>query len=403
MFKLGYVPIVLFSVGIGLKLYSLAFVEPPMGPFIDECRKSCTYSETNPFHDFICVVEPFFKDLITNDIGKSLFTAFGMSGTVFSTSLYIKGGEGRGSALFSPLILVANGLAGQALGVGIVAGPIVLPTLLAISKTLAPANGPAPSPPTYSYTVTLLAAQFGVFLLSMTVSSIAVTNPNWPYVNYAFQAFPLLFLSLALHPRSTPHKDTPTPTLTVSTFTVFKYLYAPLWWVTVAPGLNAYFRAGETFSLPSYFMALSFAGYVLTFLAFYALDFVAGEAQAVMGVSRLVVGLLVAGPTSTMATYFERKQRLSVDRAEAERIKLKYGPQYGSLKGIQRLEKKISPTKVFFLGVGRPPPPPPRGKLPFWAPKRGPFAIFFRASSLYILPASIPMFRSRKVKMSFEN
>ncbi|KAJ7700958.1 hypothetical protein B0H16DRAFT_1705537 [Mycena metata] len=322
MFQPGYVPIVLLSVGIGLKLYSLAFVEPPMGPLIEEYRKSCTYSKTNPFYDFICVIEPFFKDLVSNDIGKSFLTAFGTSGAVLSTSLYIKGGEGRGSALFSPLVLTANSLAGQAFGAGIV-GPIVLPTLLAISKTLAPANGPAPSPPTYSYTIRLLAAQFIVFLISMALSGIEATHPRWPYVNYAFQAFPLLFMPLALYPRSTTHKNTPTPTLTISAFTVFKYLYAPLWWVTVASGMNAYFRGGETFSLPCYFMALDFGGYVLTFLAIYALEFVSGEAQAVMGVSRLLVRLVGTGPASTMATYFEGKQRLSVERAEAERIKLK--------------------------------------------------------------------------------
>ncbi|KAJ7023611.1 hypothetical protein C8F04DRAFT_1233133 [Mycena alexandri] len=320
MFKLGYVPIVLLSVGIGLKLYSLAFVEPPMGPLIEEYRKSCTYSKTNPFYDLICVIEPFFKDLVTNEIGKSFLTAFGTAGAVLSTSLYIQGGEGGGSPLFSPLVLIANSLAGQAFGAGIV-GPIVLPTLLAISKALAPPNNPAPSPPTYSYTVTLLGMQFTVFLISMALSGIGATHPNWPYVNYAFQAFPLLFLPLSLYPRSTIHKNTPTPTLTVSAFTVFKYLYAPLWWVTVAGGLNAYLRRGETFSLPCYFMALDFGGYVLTFLAIYALDFVAGEAQAVMTVPRLLAGLFGAGPASTMATYFERKQRLSVERAEAQRVK----------------------------------------------------------------------------------
>jgi hypothetical protein len=68
-------------------------------------------------------------------------------------------------------------------------------------------------------------------------------------------------------------------------------------------------------------MALDFAGFVLTFLGMYAVDAVAGEAQAAMGVPRLVVGLLVAGPASTMAAYFGMKQRLVVERAETERTK----------------------------------------------------------------------------------
>ncbi|KAJ7167068.1 hypothetical protein C8R46DRAFT_1351250 [Mycena filopes] len=323
MFKLGYVPVVLLSAGIGLKLYSLALVEPPMGPLIDEYRKSCGYSETNPFHDFICVIEPFFKELVSNDIGKSFLTAFGTSGAVLSSSLYIKAGEGRGSSLFSPLILIANTLLGQVFGAGIVS-PITLPFLLALSKTLAPANAPAPTPPTYAYTVTLLATQFTVFLISMALSTIEATHPNWPYINYLFQAFPLLFLPLALYARSGTgilNKATPTPTLTISAFTVFKFLYAPLWWLTLAQGLDAYFRAGTPFTLPCYFMALDFGGYVLTFVALYAIDAVAGEAQAHMGLGRLFGSLLAVGPASTMAMYFGAKQRLSVERAEAERLK----------------------------------------------------------------------------------
>jgi hypothetical protein len=60
----------------------MALVEPPMGPLFDGYRKSCTYPETNPFYNFICVIEPLFKDLVTNDIGKSFLTAFGTSGAV---------------------------------------------------------------------------------------------------------------------------------------------------------------------------------------------------------------------------------------------------------------------------------------------------------------------------------
>ncbi|KAJ7238306.1 hypothetical protein B0H12DRAFT_1137493 [Mycena haematopus] len=320
MFRVGFIPAVLVCTAIGFKLYSMALVEPPMGPLIAEYLKSCTYSDANPLHDFICVIEPFFQDLVSNDVGKSFLTAFGTSGAVMSTYLFILGGEPGGSIFFSPLITIAHTLAGQVFGAGIV-GPIVLPTLFAISKTVAPRSRP-PSPPSYAYTTILLVMQFVVFTLSMALSSISATHPNWPFVNYAFQGFPLIFLPLAFFHRTPAPKikTTPTPTLSVSAFTVFKYLYAPLWWITLAQGLNAYFRQGEPLSLPCYFMALDFAGFILAFLGMYAVDAVAGEAaQVEMGVLRLLGGLLAAGPASTMAAYFEAKQRLVVERTEAER------------------------------------------------------------------------------------
>lgn len=205
-------------------------------------------------------------------------------------------------------------------GAGIV-GPIFLPAISALSNTLAPANARPPSPPTYAYTATLLCMQFSVFLLSMALSGLPPTHENWPYVNYAFQAFPLLFLPLAFFPSTPVHKATPTPTTTISAFTVFKYLYAPLWWVTIAQALNAYFRAGVEFTPACYFMALDFAGFVLTFIGLYAVDAVAGEAQKAMGVGRMLGGLVVVGPASTMATYFERRQRAVVERAEKERLR----------------------------------------------------------------------------------
>jgi hypothetical protein len=163
--------------------------------------------------------------------------------------------------------------------------------------------------------------QFTVFLLSIALSSVPPTNANWPYINYTFQAFPLLFIPLFFFPSRRAQPDAPIPTLSISAFTFFKYLYAPLWWVTLAQGLNAYYRQGQPFTPPCYFMALDFAGFVLTFLGMYAVDAVAGEAQAAMGVPRLVVGLLAAGPASTMAAYFGMKQRLVVERAETERTK----------------------------------------------------------------------------------
>jgi len=153
----------------------------------------------------------------------------------------------------------------------------------------------------------------------MALTSVPPTTANWVYVNYVFQAFPLLFLPLTFLSRASHiAKPAPPPTLTISAFTFFKYLYAPLWWVSLAQGLNAYFRAGQEFTPACYFMALDFSGFVLSFLGVYAIEAVAGEAQAAMGVQRLVVGLLAQGPASTMATYFEAKQRLAVQRAETE-------------------------------------------------------------------------------------
>jgi hypothetical protein len=62
---------------IGVNLYHLAVVKPPMGPLIESYLKSCIYSKTNPFYDFICIVEPFFIELLANDVGKSILGVFG--------------------------------------------------------------------------------------------------------------------------------------------------------------------------------------------------------------------------------------------------------------------------------------------------------------------------------------
>jgi hypothetical protein len=102
-----------------------------MGPLIEGYLKSCTYLETTPLRGFICVIEPLFQELMSNDIGKSFITAFGTSGAVglpeshvireltgflavkvMSTYLHTRGGERNGSRLFSPLILIAHSLAG---------------------------------------------------------------------------------------------------------------------------------------------------------------------------------------------------------------------------------------------------------------------------------------------------
>src|ERR1700761_1602287 len=67
---------------IGFKLHRLAWVDPPMGPFIAGLLETCTYAKTNPLHDFICVVEPFFKALVGDEVGRSFLTVFGTSGAV---------------------------------------------------------------------------------------------------------------------------------------------------------------------------------------------------------------------------------------------------------------------------------------------------------------------------------
>ncbi|KAJ7181305.1 hypothetical protein C8R43DRAFT_968888 [Mycena crocata] len=319
MFSIAFVPVVLFCIGMGIALYRLAFVVPPMGRLIESYLESCAYSTSNPFHGFLCIVEPFFLDLVSNDIGKSFLTVFGTAGMVMSTHLYIKGGHGGGSVLFSPLITIAHGLAGQAFGAGIV-GPIVLPTLLAFSKILEPPNAPPPTPPTYTYTVSVLVMQFSVFLISTTLTSLPTTHVNWPYINYIFQGFPLLFLPLAFFARglTTPKQPHPPPTLSTTVFTVYKYLYAPLWWITLARGLNAHFRTQVEFSLPCYFMALDFSGFVLTFVGMYAVDVIAGDAPATMRGTELLVRMILAGPASAMAAYYEAKEGLVVEHVERE-------------------------------------------------------------------------------------
>ncbi|KAJ6564013.1 hypothetical protein B0H19DRAFT_1258528 [Mycena capillaripes] len=330
MFHTGFAPVVITCAAIGFKLYRMALVEPPMGPLLEDYLQSCTYSNTNPFHDLLCIVEPFFKQLLSNEIGKSFLTAFGASGTVLSsyhvlsTYLFTMAGERGGSPLFSPLIIVALQLAGQAFGLGIV-GPIVIPLLSAISKSFTRPNTRAPSSPTYVYTVTHLCTQFAVFLLSLVLCNVPLTSTHWVHVDYVWQAFPLFFLPLAFFSRSfePPSKGTlaPIPTLTISVFTVYKYIYAPAWWAAIGKALNAYYRHGETFNLACYFMALDVAGFVVLLLGIYALDAVAGEAQVVMSVEKLLGGFIALGPASTMAAYFEGQQRLVVEREEAERAR----------------------------------------------------------------------------------
>ncbi|KAJ7470185.1 hypothetical protein B0H11DRAFT_2434358 [Mycena galericulata] len=236
---------------------------------------------------------------------------------VMSTHLFIEGGRHSSSALFSPLVTAAQSLAGQVFGAGIV-GPIILPARLALSKMFEPVGAPSPGPPPFLYTVTLLAMQFVVFSLSMSLTALPVSHAAWPYANYAFQGFPLLFIPLALLPRGKPSTPTNTgtspPTIAITVFTVLKYLYAPLWWITVAQGLNAYYRKNEVFSLPCYFMALDFAGFVFTFVAMYAVDAVAGETKDTMSVAGLIVRMLLRGPASTMALYYEAKEKRAVER-----------------------------------------------------------------------------------------
>jgi hypothetical protein len=239
---------------------------------------------------------------------------------VLSTYLHTKAGDHGGSLFFSSPVIIALQLAGQAFDLGII-GPIVLPLLSAISKSLSPPNTRAPSPPTHTYTVTHLCMQFAIFLFSLVISNVPPTRPEWVYINYLWQAFPLLFLPLALLPRSPAPTNKTSSSLSISVFTVYKYIYGPAWWAALGAGLNAYFRHGETFNSACYFMAVDVVGFVVLFLGMYAVDVVAGDAREVMGIGRLLGGFVAWGPASTMAAYFEGQQRVAVERAEAEWIK----------------------------------------------------------------------------------
>ncbi|KAJ7812024.1 hypothetical protein B0H14DRAFT_3753934 [Mycena olivaceomarginata] len=283
--------IVIVCAAIGFKLYRMALVEPPMGSILEEWIQLCAYSKTNPFHDFICIVEPFFEELLSNEIGKSFITAFGASGTamssyhVLSMYLHTKAGDHGGSLFFSSSLIIALQLAGQVFCLGII-GSI-----------------------------------FAIFLFSLVISNVPPTRPEWVYINYLWQAFPLLFLPLALLPCSPAPTNKTSSSLSISVFTVYKYVYGPAWWAALGAGLNAYFRHGETFNPACYFMAVDVVGFVMLFLGMYAVDAVAGDAREVMGMGRLLGGFVVLGPASTMAAYFEGQQRVAVERAEAEWIK----------------------------------------------------------------------------------
>ncbi|KAJ7106273.1 hypothetical protein C8R44DRAFT_805955 [Mycena epipterygia] len=323
-FRTGFLPVVLVSAALGLKLHRMALVDPPMGPLIASYLQSCTYAPGHPLHGFICVVEPLFRELVTNEIGKAFLTAFGTSGMVMSIHLHLKAGQAGGSRVFSTPLLVAHTLAGQVFGAGIV-GPIFLPLFLALSQSLEPPTRKPVTPASYAYTVTLLGIQFLVFLLSTALTALPPTSQNWVYANYAFQAFPLLFLPLAFFPD--PKNVSPPSTLGMSTFKVLKYMYAPLHYLTLFQGIAAY-RAGEPFTAACRFMALDFVGFIATFLGMSAIDALAaadvndrntGNAHAQMGFLELLARLLLAGPASAMAAYYERKEATAVARAGKEK------------------------------------------------------------------------------------
>ncbi|KAJ7613206.1 hypothetical protein FB45DRAFT_1009169 [Roridomyces roridus] len=315
-FHIAYVPTVLVCIAVAIKLQDMATFQPPVGTLMAEYIKSCPEYGTGAINDFLCIIEPFFKDLVTNEIGKAFLTAFGTSGAVMSTHLLLRGGRSDASVFFSPLITAAVVLAGQVLGAGFVQLALV-PLFLAISKTLtAPKSTAAPSPPpSFVYIATTLVIQFTVFAISMGLSGVPPSNPAWVQINYAFQAFPILFLPLFFLSFIPTSKSEPTPTLGVSALTFFKFIYAPLWWVTLAQGFNAYLRAGEPFTPPCYFMALDLFAFVLSFVGMYAVDAVAGDAP--MAVPRMLGGLLVFGPASTMAAYFGKQESMLVEQVQA--------------------------------------------------------------------------------------
>jgi hypothetical protein len=83
-------------------------------------------------------------------------------------------------------------------------------------------------------------------------------------------------------------------------------------------GLNAYFRAGQDFNLLSYFMTLDSARLGITFTGMYAMDVIAGDTPSAISAQGLLLQLLVAGPASMMAVYYEAKEGLVVQRAERD-------------------------------------------------------------------------------------
>ncbi|KAJ7153093.1 hypothetical protein C8R43DRAFT_950496 [Mycena crocata] len=317
MVQQGFVPVVVVSALAGLKLYHMAWIAPPMAALFKGYMDSCTYPSTNPFRGFLGVIEPMFRQLTSNDVGKSFLTAFGTSGMVMSTSLYIAGGRPGRSPYLSPLVIAAQTLFGQVFGAGFV-GPIVLPALFAFVKSSRPENAALIDPPPYEYTVAMLATQSLVFMLSMGLSGVPSSNPAWLYVNYAFQAFPLLFIPLGFLPRPTARVGA-VPTISATVFTVFKYFYAPMWWITLGQGFNGYYRLGQGFSLPDYWMALDFAGFVLSFFGMYAVDAVAGDAPGSVPLTTLLWRMVVMGPPSTMAAYYEAKEKAVIERAKEKK------------------------------------------------------------------------------------
>ncbi|KAK6987495.1 hypothetical protein R3P38DRAFT_3374681 [Favolaschia claudopus] len=329
------VSIVLVCSLTGLILYRMAFVQAPMSGLWSEYLDSCTYPKTTFFRNSICALEPLFRDLVVNEIGKSFMTLFGTAGGVMATYLFIKGGEPNASIVFNPLFTIAHSLAGQRFGAGMVF-PVILPAAFALSKVFpSQKTAAAPGPPTYSYTISLFVMQFLVFVLSTLLSSVPTSSTAWPYVNYAFQLFPLLFLPLALLDTSPPpqtHTNGPAtpaavPTLSISVFTFYKYLYAPLWWMSIFQGLTAYYNINQNapspFTLPTYFMALDLVGFVVMFIGVFAVEWVGGDEVAVeMGWGELGWRLAGTGLGSTMAVVFERKQRRVVEEARSGKVRI---------------------------------------------------------------------------------
>ncbi|KAJ7620365.1 hypothetical protein FB45DRAFT_930073, partial [Roridomyces roridus] len=294
---IAYVPIVIVCIAVAMKLQDMATFQPPMGLLMAEYIKSCPGYGTGAINNFLCIIEPLFKDLVTNEIGKAFLTAFGTSGVVMSTHLLLRGGRSDASLFFSPLITTAVVLAGQVLGAGFVQLALV-PLFLVVSKA-----SPHLAAPLRHY--------------PRLRSGVPPSNPAWVQINYAFQAFPILFLPLFLLSFIPTSKSEPTPTLGVSALTFLKFIYAPLWCGTLAQGFAAYLRAGEPFTPPCFFMALDLSAFVLSFVGMYAVDAVAGDAP--MGVARMFGGLLVFGPASTMAAYFGEQERVLVEQVGKRR------------------------------------------------------------------------------------
>lgn len=131
---------------------------------------------------------------------------------------------------------------GQAVGHGVIT-PIVVPAILAITKSLEGKKAGLPAPPTAVYTIFTVVSQLATTALLVRLLTLPPKDPSWSTVNYAFQAFPLFLAPLALlSPSKASSKGDSGPASTQTVFTAMRYLSIPAYWVSLGTIANAYFN-----------------------------------------------------------------------------------------------------------------------------------------------------------------